>query len=258
MRKLIFAFILTVSGFLAKAQNNLLIVGGNSPDLYISHTVLPKENYYSIGRIYNISPKTLAPYNKLTFEKGLNPGQVIRIPLTETNFSQDGKTSDGLVLVPLYHSVEPKEGLYRISTRFNKVPMDDLKKWNKLSSDVVSIGNNLIIGYLKVKPDESPLASTTTKPPVEKEVKPKEEPKEEVKTVAEVKEKPKTEKEKVKEVAVTKPDVPEKDKAAPEKKEENKTSGDDMKFNGGVFKKNYESQVKNKTEVYRDRHSRSI
>jgi hypothetical protein len=31
------------------AQNQLLIVEGKSPELYIKHTVAAKENYYSLG-----------------------------------------------------------------------------------------------------------------------------------------------------------------------------------------------------------------
>lgn len=140
-----------------------MIVEGTSPTLYITHTVAPKENYYSVGRLYNVSPKDLAPYNNLTFETGLALGQAIKIPLGTNNFSQGDAPNESEVLVPLYHITKPKEGLYRISVNYNKVPLDNLKKWNKLSGDAVGTGTKIIVGYLKVLKDQSPLATQAVK-----------------------------------------------------------------------------------------------
>ena len=143
----------------AAAQDKPLIAEGTSPNLYLNHTVAPKENYYSIGRIYNISPKEFAPYNNLSLDKGLALGQIIKIPLTASNFLQSGTPAVGEVLVPVYHTVKDKEGLFRISADYNKLPVGTLKKWNNISGESVDNGTNLIIGYLKVKKDLSPLAA---------------------------------------------------------------------------------------------------
>ncbi len=164
MRKLfpifiIFLFIYCTSS----AQDKLLVAEGSSPNLYIAHTVAPKENYYSVGRMYNVSPKELAPYNDLTFEKGFSLGQTIKIPLGPNNFSQGDAPKENEVLVPVYHIMQPKEGLYRVSTNYNKVPLDALKKWNRLSGDAVGAGTKLIVGFLKVLKDQSPLASQAMK-----------------------------------------------------------------------------------------------
>ncbi len=154
--KCIFFFVLLLP-FVAAAQNKPLIIEGSSPNLYITHTVAPKENYYSVGRLYNISPKEIAPFNKLELEKGLSLNQVIKVPLT-SNFSQDAVVAADEALVPLYHTVKEKEGLYRIGTAYNKLPVETLKKWNNISGDAVSNGTKLIVGYLKVKKDLSAFA----------------------------------------------------------------------------------------------------
>src|SRR5258708_25088658 len=99
-RLLILLFLLPL---FTKAQDRSLMVQGTAPDLYLLHTVVAKENYYSIGRLYNISPKVFAPYNNLTMDKALNLGQVIKIPLNEINFSQGTPAGDEEVLVPVYH-----------------------------------------------------------------------------------------------------------------------------------------------------------
>lgn len=157
MKNLILIFLMLP--VLANAQSKTLQVAGTSPDLYLVHTTGPKESFYSIGRIYNISPKIMAPHNDLILEKGLTIGQVIKIQLNNINFSQDGIIAPDEVLVPLYHKAKPKETLYNISVTHNKIPVATLKKWNNLKSDAVPSGSNMIIGYLKIKKDLSPLVS---------------------------------------------------------------------------------------------------
>lgn len=147
------------------AQNTPLVAEGVSPNLYLSHTVQAKENYYSIGRMYNISPKEIAPFNNLQLEKGLSLNQVLKVPLQEINFLQTGNAAADEVLIPVYHTVIEKEGLYRISVNYNKVLLETLKHWNNIKSDAVPQGTRLIVGYLKVKTALSPLASMAkTKP----------------------------------------------------------------------------------------------
>lgn len=160
----------------AKAQNKSIVVEGETPNLFITHKVAAKENYYSIGRIYNVSPKEVAPFNNLVLENGLSLGQSLKIPLVATNFLQTGNAADGEVLVPLYHIVEGKEGLFRISTHFNKLPVEKLKKWNNIKGDGVANGTKLIVGYLKVKKDLSSLANMAKEKPIEIEAKVSENP----------------------------------------------------------------------------------
>lgn len=127
-----------------------------------THTVAAKESFYSIGRLYNVHPRDLATYNNIDFEKGLSVGQVIKIPPAskaapmpdvpaQTNTplpvakEQPTKKTTGATS-PIYHTVAPKEGLYGISKKYN-ASIDDIKKWNNLSNDALSIGMNIIVGY---------------------------------------------------------------------------------------------------------------
>lgn len=240
-----FLFIIFLLPFIMQAQVKPLVIEGTSPDLYLVHTTGPKETFYSIGRIYNISPKIMAPYNQLVLEKGLAIGQVVKIPLNEINFSQDGIVAEDEALIPVYHKVKQKETLYNISTTHNKVPVGTLKKWNKLSSDAVPNGSNMVVGFLKVKKALSPLANnavrvepvsaaasnTEIKSPavVEKTVIKKEEP-------VVKKEEPVVKKEPVKAEVI----VP---KAAPVVVKQATGTRD---FNGGTFKNMYQKQTANK------------
>ncbi len=143
--------ILLLSPLLTIAQKKTLMVEGAYPNLYLSHTSAAKENYYSIGRLYNISPKDIAPFNKLALEKGLTLNQVIKVPLTTTNFSQANDAAADESLVPVYYTVKEKEGLYHIATTYNNLPVATLKQWNNIKGDAVGKGSKLIVGYLKVK-----------------------------------------------------------------------------------------------------------
>lgn len=163
------------------------------------HTVAAKESFYSIGRLYNVHPRDLATYNNIDFEKGLTIGQVIKIPPAsqaspmpdvpaETNTplpvakEQPKKKSTG-ANVPVYHTVAPKEGLYGISKKYN-ASIADIKKWNNLSSDALSIGMNIIVGYEEGSAPVAVVTEPVKKAPVpKKEVEVYEEPKPVVTTV---------------------------------------------------------------------------
>jgi rare lipoprotein A (peptidoglycan hydrolase)/LysM repeat protein len=148
------------------AQNKPLLVDGVAPNLYLVHTVAPKENYYSIGRLYNVSPKEIAPFNELQLEKGLSLNQVVKIPLVANNFTQTNELAPDEVLVPVYYQIKQKEGLYRVAMNNNKLDIDLLKRWNNIKGESVPNGSKLIVGYLKVKKELSALASKAVATPV--------------------------------------------------------------------------------------------
>lgn len=120
-----------------------IIARHNDKGMYVVHTVSPKENFYSLGRLYNVPPKDIAAFNNLEMERGLAVGQTVNVPLNNANFSQEKATSH-----PVYYVVGEKEGLYRVSVNNNKVLMANLRKWNNLPSDAISAGQKLIVGYL--------------------------------------------------------------------------------------------------------------
>jgi len=149
----------------AQSQSNELIVEGQTGKLYLEHTVVAKENWYSIGRLYNVNPKELAPYNQVAMTP-LVIGQTLRIPLGAGNFSQDGLKTAAETLVPVMYVVQDKEWMYRISVNHNKVPIATLEKWNHITGAQVHPGMHLIVGYLKVKTALSALATGGGTPPV--------------------------------------------------------------------------------------------
>ena len=149
----------------AQSQSNELIVQGQTGKLYLEHTVVARETWYSVGRLYNVNPKELGPYNQVAMTP-LVIGQTLRIPLTATNFSQDGVKTAAETLVPLMYVVQDREWMYRISVNHNKVPIPTLEKWNHITGAQVHPGLHLIVGYLKVKTALSALAASGGMPAV--------------------------------------------------------------------------------------------
>jgi LysM repeat protein len=150
--------ILLITPVILLGQNTTLFIEGAAPDFYLTHKVAAKENYYSIGRLYNISPKEIAPYNKLELEKGLSLNQVIKIPLT-SNFTQSGKPEADEAFVPLIHVIKPKETLNITCSLFNNLPITSLKQWNQLKTENIPKGAKLTVGFLKVKKELSTFSS---------------------------------------------------------------------------------------------------
>jgi LysM repeat protein len=168
---LIATFLLVVQ--LAFSQGELLVHHADKGP-YLLHTVAAKENFYSIGRLYNVAPKDIETMNRLDMSKGLTVGQVIQIPLNSSNFNQSAEKGR-----PVYYVVGDKEGLYRVSLKHNSVLMANLRKWNKLQNDNLTAGKKLIVGFLQSPEADAVVATTPAVAPVPSEKRPAETPRDE-------------------------------------------------------------------------------
>lgn len=157
LKRFFFSFMILIAPAILFSQQ--LEIKGTGTNFYLEHSVAPQESFYSIGRLYNLSPRDLAAYNSLSFEGGLNIGQRIRIPLTADNFTQATVKSAAEALVPLYHTVASGETLYRLGVNYKNVDLAKIRQWNALPGDNVSQGAHMIVGFLRVNKSESALAS---------------------------------------------------------------------------------------------------
>jgi len=140
MKKLL-TLVLPLFFYLAGFSQDLAIKSG-SKGLYIEHKVAPKEGLFPLGRMYNVHPRHIANFNGIDFNKGLAIGQLINIPLSDTNFKQTVNKG-----VPVYYKATEKESLAGISAK-TKAQVNSLKGWNNVSADNVSPGTKLIVGFL--------------------------------------------------------------------------------------------------------------
>lgn len=154
--------------FIANSQN--LTVEGTAPNLYITHIVAPKENFYSVGRLYNQAPKTIASFNNLVMEKGLVIGQHIRIPLNAQNLDESTNASESSI--PLTKVVSKNETLSKLASDLH-VSAEAIKQWNNLSSDYIAPGTPLVVGHLKMQTGANVAKAAPVPAPVVKQEEPK-------------------------------------------------------------------------------------
>lgn len=140
---LLLCILITGFGFI---QAQELIIKKGEAGLYLEHTVAAKEGLYAIGRLYNANPKSIAAYNKIDMNGGISIGQVLMIPLTDTNFTQRSVSG-----TPVYYEIAAGDGLMKVSNEHNKVTLKNLREWNSLTSDNLQAGNKLVVGFLNSK-----------------------------------------------------------------------------------------------------------
>ncbi len=214
------------------AQNRQLIIKKSEKGLFVDHTVAAKEGLYSIGRTYNVHPRSIAAFNNIDMNAGLNLGQIIHIPLTDTNFSQ--KTNKG---TPIYYTVKEKEGLLTVSNA-NNITMQAVRDWNNLKSDKINTGSKLIVGYLVTEPIAPPVAVNEVK----KDLPPEQKPVVEMEEVALKKDEPVKANEPKQEVAKVDPPVK---KQEPPTQVQSSVTKDPISTSGmGYFRSSFDQQVK--------------
>lgn len=129
-------FYLSFSGFAVFSPNldsiGTIIEGGEK---YILHEVESGETLYAISRIYGVDVQSIKDANNNS-TTSLKIGQKVLVPIIRT-MSEVG--DEGII-----HVVKSSETLFSISRQYN-VKLDDLKRWNNLSENSISIGQKLII-----------------------------------------------------------------------------------------------------------------
>ena len=121
--------------------------------LFVVHSVGEKETLYGISRRYGASIESILQYNP-TADAGLEIGQILKVPYTEKKRIIPGNGST--------HTVAAKETMYSISKLYG-VTIDEIKQWNNLKDNSLSIGQTLIIR--KTGGSFSPVASTPATAP---------------------------------------------------------------------------------------------
>lgn len=136
----------------AKDSVGLKKEGGKS---YVLFKVEPKQTLFSIVKRYGSSVAEFKAANP-SISESVNVGQTIKIPYRGITVPSVPKytpaappvttpvtpTSESVKMVS--HVVEGGQGLYAVATKY-KVTMADLRKWNNLMTDQLTIGQVLIV-----------------------------------------------------------------------------------------------------------------
>jgi len=133
---------------LAATAQDRLVVFGTGPNFYANKVLSSAQSLASLAEQYNVPISLLAKYNNVASSFEYRKGEEVRIPLTRDNFFQRniyGKFQ------PLFHIFKAGETLAKISTRYNKLSVDTIMRWNNLQDEIVVDGKPLIIGFINNK-----------------------------------------------------------------------------------------------------------
>lgn len=149
-----FVFVYALLGITASRANPLDSIGSEviNGRTYVLYQVEEGETVYSISTKYGASMRDIVAATP-EVKKGLQIGMVIKVPYKKGSKAPSKSNSE-------FHIVKSGETLYGISRTYN-VSVDEITKWNGLSSTSLNIGQKLqIAGQKKV---EEPVEVVTEK-----------------------------------------------------------------------------------------------
>ncbi|NJN41207.1 MAG: LysM peptidoglycan-binding domain-containing protein [Flammeovirgaceae bacterium] len=118
------------------------------------HRVAAKETLYSISKQYNVTVDDIKVWNNLK-DNSLSQGQELIIKAAPAGKTTDVSTIQQQSLKGV-HTVTSGETLFGISRQFG-VSVDDLKKWNGLTSGELTVGQVLFV----TQPMNTPVETKT-------------------------------------------------------------------------------------------------
>lgn len=162
----------TASAFDTAALRDSVGVERKNGKLYLQHRVEPKETLYALSRKYGVSVTQIVDSNP-SVETTINVGQIVLIPRKYNQVpavksaagttAAAGTASNRTFTVndrgDKIHTVEPQQTLYSIS-RMHGVKVDDIKRWNNLPDNTISVGAALVVGKGLPVPSRKPIYVT--------------------------------------------------------------------------------------------------
>src|ERR1043165_6048565 len=102
---------------------------------FVVHLVGEKETLFGLSKRYGVTVARILEFNP-TADGGIEAGQLLKVPYVPKGRTQ---TAEGTL-----HKVKPKETLFSISRMYG-VSVDDIKAWNNLKDNALSVGQDILI-----------------------------------------------------------------------------------------------------------------
>lgn len=126
-----------------------LIVQSDDQESAVNHTVVPQETLFSISKQYAVSIAEIKSWNNLS-GNNLNVGQELVIyPGSNASNNAESQSGNSIVVSSntqqnTYYTVKSGDTLYKIA-RGHNMTLEELKELNDLSSNTISIGQQLTV-----------------------------------------------------------------------------------------------------------------
>ncbi|WP_162056219.1 DPBB and LysM peptidoglycan-binding domain-containing protein [Pontibacter pamirensis] len=137
--------------------------------LFVQHKVEPKETLYALSRKYSVPVSKIVESNP-TVETAIRIGEIVLIPRKSFPSNAVASAAKATPAAPSassrtytvseagnkIHTVEPRQTLYSIS-KMHGVAVEDIRRWNNLPDNSISIGAKLIVAKGTAQPTKQPV-----------------------------------------------------------------------------------------------------
>lgn len=132
--------------------------------VFVVHRVEEKETLYGISKRYGTTVDAIVQYNP-DAASGLGTGQILKVPYTKpvTNRATTN-TSSAAGRGGFIHVVAARETMFSISKAYG-ITVDELKEWNNLTDNTLSLGQELVIKRRNTTTGTTPSETTASVAP---------------------------------------------------------------------------------------------
>lgn len=109
------------------------------------HIVKGGETLYGIANLYKLNVMDLVALNNLNLQQGIQPGQILKLPVRNKVASQELAHAEKMVLgAEVFHEVKTSDTLYSIARQYS-VTIKEIMEWNEKKDFSLSVGEKLKI-----------------------------------------------------------------------------------------------------------------
>lgn len=133
-------------------QDTVFLTIGTYQEKIFVHQVEKNQTLYSLARFYGLHLEELYYYNPKLQTKTLSPQEKVRIPIPNRAIIRyRPRDFTPQQYAPIYYVVKKGDTFFSISTKLFKMPMDTIAARNNLTSSVLSINQQLFIGWMSIE-----------------------------------------------------------------------------------------------------------
>lgn len=116
------------------------------------HTMEKGQTFFSLARFYGLKLEALYAFNpEVEHDGNFEPGQRIKIPIPDSAIVKSPKDAwPRTKFAPVFYVVKHGDTFYRIAKNYFQIPLDSLKKLNRLEKTVLFTGQRLQVGWLSL------------------------------------------------------------------------------------------------------------
>ncbi len=133
-------------------QDTIFLTVDVAGEKIFEHRIERGQTLFSLGKFYGLSVEELYLYNPRLKDEVISVGQAIRVPIPnqailryKTNGFQNNKH------VPVVYVVKKGDTMFGIAKRFFRMEIADVMQRNKLTSETLSVGQHLLMGWMSIE-----------------------------------------------------------------------------------------------------------